>query len=178
MMAAIGAADTFKKEGREGSIQILEKMPRPGRKIMITGKGRCNLTNLKDWNEFSGHVHPKANMLKPAFFNMSAEKTVGLFNTAGLETVTEHGDRVFPASYISSDVVDTLTAAIERSGARLVTGCEVSSIESTGETYSIKCRNGKTFTAGKVIIATGGLSYPRPAPQETDIYGRQISDIR
>lgn len=58
LMAAAGAAETLNRNGKDGKVIVLEKMPRPGRKIMITGKGRCNFTNLKQWNEFSGHVHP------------------------------------------------------------------------------------------------------------------------
>ncbi len=72
LMAASGAGKH--NSGKDLSITILEKMPRPGRKIMITGKGRCNFTNLKDWNEFSGHIHPKPNLLKPAFHNLTSEK--------------------------------------------------------------------------------------------------------
>ena len=63
LMAAAGAAQT---SGGTGKVIVLEKMQRPGRKIMITGKGRCNFTNVKAWNEFSGHVHPKPNFLKPS----------------------------------------------------------------------------------------------------------------
>ena len=70
LMAAAGAARTLCGSGR---VVVLEKMQRPGRKIMITGKGRCNFTNLKAWNEFSGHVHPKPNFLKPSFYNLSSE---------------------------------------------------------------------------------------------------------
>ena len=71
LMAAAGAAETLNGNGR---VIVLEKMPRPGRKIMITGKGRCNFTNVKAWNEFSGHIHPKPNFLKPSFYNLSSEK--------------------------------------------------------------------------------------------------------
>ena len=70
LMAAAGAAQNG------ASVVVLEKMPRPGRKIMITGKGRCNFTNLKAWNEFSAHIHPKPNFLKPSFYNLSSEKMI------------------------------------------------------------------------------------------------------
>ena len=73
LMAAAGAAQTI---GNTGRVIILEKMARPGRKIMITGKGRCNFTNAKPWNEFSGHIHPKPNFLKPSFYNLSSEKLI------------------------------------------------------------------------------------------------------
>ena len=64
LMAAAGAS------GKGAKVAILEKMSRPGRKIMITGKGRCNFTNVKAWNEFSQHIHPKPNFLKPSFYNL------------------------------------------------------------------------------------------------------------
>ena len=63
LMAAAGAAGT----GKADKVLVLEKMARPGRKIMITGKGRCNFTNVKPWNEFQQHIHPKPNFLKPSF---------------------------------------------------------------------------------------------------------------
>ena len=71
LMAAVGAAEKISAASGDISVTVLEKMPRPGRKIMITGKGRCNFTNMKDWNEFSVHVHPKPNLLKPSFYNLT-----------------------------------------------------------------------------------------------------------
>ena len=99
MLAAIGASGN----GAPG-VTIIEKMPRPGRKIMISGKGRCNITNLKKWQDFSQHIHPKADFIKPAFFSFSPDDTVKLLNENGLHTVTERGDRVFPSSYRAMDV--------------------------------------------------------------------------
>lgn len=161
LMAAIGAGKAFSIAGKtDGSIAVIEKMPRPGRKIMITGKGRCNITNMKPWNEFSGHIHPKANPLKAAFHNLNTEALVGFFNGNGLETVLERGDRVFPASHLASDVVDTLVKAVSASGAQLHTGCEVSEIRNDDGIFHVFCRNGREFSCRKLIIATGGLSYP------------------
>ena len=113
MAAAFGAADFFSGRTACKRVTVLEKMPRPGRKIMITGKGRCNFTNMKDWNDFSGHIHPKSNLLKPAYFTLTPAKTVEWLEDAGLESVVERGDRVFPASHRASDVVDTLQRALK-----------------------------------------------------------------
>ena len=113
LMAATGAA------GEGASVTVLEKMPRPGRKIMITGKGRCNFTNLKAWNEFSQHIHPKANFLKPSFYNLSSEKMIDFLTEAGMESIVERGERAFPASHLASDVVDALVRAAEGAGARI-----------------------------------------------------------
>ena len=151
---------------------ILEKMPRPGRKIMITGKGRCNLTNLKQWNEFSTHIHPKPNFLKPSFYNLSSEKLIGFLQDNGLETIVERGDRAFPASHLATDVVDTLVRAAENAGAEISCGKNVMEILHTdscsdGEkdtevegNFMLKCSDGSTYSCRKLIICTGGLSYP------------------
>ncbi len=154
LMAAVGASAS----GAE--TVVLEKMPRPGRKIMISGKGRCNMTNLKDWQDFSVHIHPKPNILKHAFYNFSPEDTVRFFNGHGLETVTERGDRVFPASHKAADVVDTLRKAACNAGAEIMTGCEVRDIVKNGNGFTVLTAGGTEIRAGKVIVATGGLSYP------------------
>lgn len=163
LMAAAGAAQTYASRGISGRVIILEKMPRPGRKIMITGKGRCNFTNLKQWNEFSGHIHPKPNFLKPSFYNLTSEKMIDFLESHGMETVVERGDRAFPASHLSSEVVDTLVKAAQDAGAELICNKEVSEIvrnaEDTG--FNIRCVDGGSYTCCKVIICTGGLSYPK-----------------
>ena len=165
LMAAVGAAQNG------ASVVVLEKMPRPGRKIMITGKGRCNFTNLKAWNEFSAHIHPKPNFLKPAFYNLNSEKMIEFLESQGLECVVERGERAFPASHLASDVVDALVRAAEDSGARILCGKEVYEIASAisadrndndGKTsFNVKCSDGSTFRCRKLIICTGGLSYPK-----------------
>lgn len=172
LMAAAGAAS------QGAAVIVLEKMQRPGRKIMITGKGRCNFTNLKAWNEFSAHIHPKPNFLKPSFYNLSSEKMIDFLSDAGMESVVERGDRTFPASHLASDVVDALVRAAEDAGAQIICGKEVSEIEtpyqvgcngnviagSTGnpdERFTIMCSDGSIFECRRVIICTGGLSYPK-----------------
>ena len=168
LMAAVGAAEKISAASGGTSVTVLEKMPRPGRKIMITGKGRCNFTNMKDWNEFSGHVHPKPNLLKPSFYNLTPAAFENFLNRNGLETVVERGDRAFPASHRSSDVVDTLVRAATRAGARILCGKEVGGIyfsggsditEKSGD-FIIECTDGSSYNCRALIIATGGLSYP------------------
>ncbi len=160
LMAAAGAAGTFAKRNAKGRVIVLEKMARPGRKIMITGKGRCNFTNVKAWNEFSQHVHPKPNFLKPSFYNLTSEKVVEFMEAHGMETVVERGDRAFPVSHLASDVVDALVRAAESAGAEIHCGKEVSGImEADG--FTISCSDGSTYSSSKLIICTGGLSYPK-----------------
>ncbi len=163
LMAGAGAAQTFASQGVQGKVLILEKMPRPGRKIMITGKGRCNFTNLKQWNEFSGHIHPKPNFLKPSFYNLTSEKMIAFLESHGLETIVERGDRAFPASHLASEVVDTLVKAARQAGAELICNKEVKDIgkDKATDRFSITCTDGTGYTCRKIIICTGGLSYPK-----------------
>lgn len=91
LMAAYGAVKAL-PEGSRAKVTILEKMPRPGRKILFTGKGRCNFTNVKPWNEFSKHIRTNPNFVKPAFFNFTPENMIDFLETNGLETVVERGD--------------------------------------------------------------------------------------
>lgn len=172
LMAAAGAAQTLSGSGR---VIILEKMTRPGRKIMITGKGRCNFTNVKPWNEFSSHIHPKPNFLKPSFYNLSSEKMIEFLTEHGMESVVERGDRAFPVSHLASDVVDALVRAAEDAGAELLCGKEVKEIatasvmprndvESRNDVeygFTVMCTDGSQYTCRKLIICTGGLSYPK-----------------
>lgn len=155
LMAAAGAAQTL---GNAGRVIILEKMARPGRKIMITGKGRCNFTNAKPWNEFSGHIHPKPNFLKPSFYNLSSEKMIDFLSEQGMESIVERGDRAFPVSHLASDVVDALVRAAENAGAELLCGKEVEEIT---DGFTVTCTDGSQYTCRKLIICTGGLSYPK-----------------
>ena len=165
LMAAAGAAETFARNGQDGKVMVLEKMPRPGRKIMITGKGRCNFTNVKPWNEFSSHIHPKPNFLKPSFYNLTSEKMLDYLQNQGMEAVVERGDRAFPASHLASDVVDALVRAAENAGAKILCGKEVAEIFGPGNSdagsFAISCADGSSYTCKKLIICTGGLSYPK-----------------
>ena len=159
LMAAAGAAETLNGNGR---VIVLEKMPRPGRKIMITGKGRCNFTNVKAWNEFSGHIHPKPNFLKPSFYNLSSEKMIEFLEAQGMECVVERGERAFPASHLASDVVDALVRAAENAGAEVLCGKEVQEVSRNEEgEYIVRSADGTEYNSNKLIICTGGLSYPK-----------------
>lgn len=161
LMAAAGAGETFVRNGHHGKIVVLEKMPRPGRKIMITGKGRCNYTNIKEWNEFSQHIHPKPNFLKPSFYNLSSDRMIDYMAEHGMESVAERGDRVFPVSHLASSVVDALVGAAQEAGAQIECGKEVGEITRHEGGFRVVCTDGTVYQAPKVIICTGGLSYPK-----------------
>ncbi|MBP1670476.1 MAG: hypothetical protein H6Q22_48 [Bacteroidetes bacterium] len=158
MLAALSAAE-------EGvSVLLLEKMEKAGRKIRITGKGRCNITNTKNWDEFSKHVYPKNSFFKPAFYNLSNSKTIALFEEIGLETIIERGDRVYPKSGQAKDVVDSLINRLNALGVEVRYNARVTDIKSTDGSVSelVWDENGtrKSVSPKAVIVATGGLSYP------------------
>lgn len=151
------------------SVTVVEKMKRCGRKIGITGKGRCNLTNTKGWEDFSIHIHPDKNFFRPAFYEMSNVRTMEFFEKIGLPLVKERGDRVFPASYRASDVTSVLLDYVKSNGVKVVTGFETVKIInrlSRQSSVSVETRftaeslSGSRIGAKYLILATGGLSYP------------------
>lgn len=166
LMAAWSAARSAADADRDLQVCVLEKMPRPGRKIMITGKGRCNFTNVKPWNEFSGHIRSRQDFLKPSFHNMPPQAVVDFFESYGMKTVVERGDRAFPASYHSSEVVDTLVNACHGTGVKIECEAEVLSVERVEATahrsggFRVSLTDGREWLCRKLIVATGGLSYP------------------
>lgn len=160
LMAAYHAAKAASDAGLCLSVTVLEKMPRPGRKIMITGKGRCNFTNLKDWNAFSSHIRSKSNFLKSSFYTLPSGRVIDFFESFGMKTVVERGDRAFPASYHSSEVVDTLVRACYGVGVKIEVESEVSALERTDGGFGLTLSDGRTFICRSLVVATGGLSYP------------------
>ena len=157
LMAAYSAAHSAAEKGQDLRVCILEKMPRPGRKIMITGKGRCNFTNMKDWNAFSAHVRSGSKFLRSAFYSLPPERLAGFFSEHGMESVIERGDRAYPASHRSADVVDALVNACHGVGVVIQTEAEVVAVEPG---FTVRLADGSEHKCGKLIIATGGLSYP------------------
>lgn len=160
LMAAYHAARALVDAGSAAQVTVLEKMPRPARKVMITGKGRCNFTNVKDWNAFSGHIRSKANFVKSAFYNLPSQAVVDWFEGFGMPTVVERGDRAFPASHHASDVVDTLVNACLSLGVKIETEAEVASVERQPQGFDVKLVDGREWKCARLIVATGGLSYP------------------
>ena len=164
LMAAFAAARTLTDAGRADQVTILEKMSRPGRKIMITGKGRCNFTNVKAWNEFSQHVQAGSAFVKSSFYNLNPEKLVDWFEAHGMHTVVERGDRAYPASHRSSEVVDTLLNACLGLGVKVQTGTSVTGVSALpGGGFELQAEGPdgpQKWLCRRLILATGGLSYP------------------
>lgn len=175
--AGLTAAGTAARMGAE--VVLLEKMPRPGVKLSITGKGRCNLTNIAPLDDFLGHFGPDGVFLRQSFGRFFSEELVGWFESMGVRTVIERGGRVFPESQDADEVVRGLVRWAEEGGVRIRTGARVTSLvveggRVTGVRLSAEhgpgarsadaAPGGGVFDpiekADAVIVATGGMSYP------------------
>lgn len=149
--------------GEKGlKVTLIERNERPARKVMITGKGRCNVTNDTDVNGLVAAVTNKnsGRFLYSAFNAFSAEDTKEFFESSGVRLKTERGNRVFPVSDKSVDIVDALVNAARRSGVMILTDRAVSLEISDGKVNGVKTESGKIIEADAVVVATGGLSYP------------------
>lgn len=153
MMAGIFAARNGNKT------LILDHNEKLGKKLFITGKGRCNLTNNSSIENHLNHIVRNSKFMYSALNAFSPQNTMEFFEEAGLTLKTEQGNRVFPASDKSSDVIKTLTKLLENFGAKTELNCEVLAVEKFNNTFKIKCINNIVYTANSVIVATGGLSY-------------------
>lgn len=139
---------------------ILERNDRPGRKVMITGKGRCNVTNnCASLQTLISNVPRNGRFLYGAFSRFMPADVMDFFEGRGVELKTERGSRVFPVSDKSSDIVDAL-AEFGCSKSKVIKGRAVKLITENGYAAGIETENGETVYADKIIIATGGLSYP------------------
>ena len=146
------------------SVLLLEKMERCGRKLSITGKGRGNLTNAKEWDEFSTHIYPKADFFRPAFWGFSNKAVIDFFYSIGVDTVVERGDRVFPVCQKAPKVVEALVKWVKKRGVTVKTGANVTKLECADNNirsvFYVQNGNLCNTNAEVVILATGGCSYP------------------
>lgn len=141
------------------NVTVLEKMERPARKLMITGKGRCNLTNNCDTDTLIKNTRTNAKFLYSAFNSFTSADTMALFERLNVPLKTERGARVYPASDKSVDIVDALVGFAKRS-ARIIHGECASLIIENGKALGITTTKGAKIYAEKVVVATGGQSYP------------------
>jgi hypothetical protein len=142
-------------------VTIFEKMPRPGRKICITGKGRCNITNVKELPEFITHFGPGGRFLRQSFSRFFAPELMEFFEALGLDLVIERGGRVFPASGLAPDVLRALHKWVIDSGVEIRTNATVDGLI-IDDTSAIKGLSslGRDYLFERVILATGGATYP------------------
>ena len=155
MMAAYAAAQAG------ASVLCVEKNEKCGRKIYISGKGRCNLTNACAPDELAGNVVSNPKFLYSTFSKFNNESAIRFFHEQGLATKVERGNRVFPVSDHASDVIRTLETACRKAGVRFRMNTEVRDILVAGGRFkAVVLDDGQTLAADACVIATGGLSYP------------------
>lgn len=141
-------------------VTLLEKNEKTGKKLFITGKGRCNVTADYPPDEFlSGVVHGEK-FLRSAIYSFTPENTKEFFRDLGVELVTERGNRVFPASGKSSDITRAFDRALKAAGVDVKLDSEVKSVKFENKVFKVPTADGKEYTADNVVVATGGKSYP------------------
>ncbi|NLK88137.1 MAG: NAD(P)/FAD-dependent oxidoreductase [Clostridiaceae bacterium] len=142
-------------------VLLLEKNDRAGKKLRITGKGRCNITNDTDIDGLIQNIPGNGNFLYSSFYTFSNEDLMNLLRAEGLEIKTERGGRVFPVSDNAKDVISLLVRYAQKGGAEIRYDSAVESIEVSGAAVcGVKLRNGRCVEADSVVLATGGASYP------------------
>lgn len=157
--AGLMAAGVASMKGK--SVTVLERNERPARKVMITGKGRCNVTNNCDsLDELISNVPVNGRFLYSAFSSFMPRDTMELFEDMGVPLKTERGNRVFPVSDKAVDIVDALTAFATDDGAQIINARATELIIEDGCVKGVMTENGEAFYAQKVLVATGGKSYP------------------
>ncbi|MFC1576810.1 NAD(P)/FAD-dependent oxidoreductase [Candidatus Omnitrophota bacterium] len=155
MMASIRAAERGRK------VLLLERNGTPGRKLLISGKGRCNLTNSCDIEDFLGKFSPPRDFLRNAFAKYFSSDLVSFFEDAGVKLKTERGGRVFPRSDKAKDILDALRAKLKNGNIKLLSGERAREIVMKDKKIeSILTDSGKRFLTARAVIATGGASYP------------------
>ena len=141
---------------------LLERNEKIARKVMITGKGRCNVTNnVSDTQEFISNIPGNGRFLYGAFSSFSSQDTIDFFECYGVPLKTERGNRVFPVSDKAVDIVDALNKFITVNKVQRKTERVIDLITENGEICGVKTESGNEYFADSVIVATGGLSYPK-----------------
>lgn len=156
MMAAISSAEAGNK------VVLLEKKERLGRKLLITGKGRCNITSSLPINDFIQNIPGNGQFLYSSFKNYNNEDIIQFLKTQGLEVKEERGNRIFPITDKSLDVLNCFKKVLKELYVEIIYNTKVIEIiqKKEQEKLQVKTENNKIYEAEKVILATGGKSYP------------------
>lgn len=155
MMAAIAAS-------KNNRVILIEKNNKLGKKLFITGKGRCNVTNGKDISEFFDYIPTNPHFLYSALYTFTNEDTMKFFKERGVELKVERGDRVFPKSDKSSDIIKAFEKALIENNIEIKLGVAVKDlIVKNHKITSVILDNGEFIECDNVILATGGASYPQ-----------------
>ncbi len=163
MMAALTAKSSNTR------VRILEKNNNFGKKLLLTGDGRCNLTSTYEPGEIiDNHIFMANNFLYSALYSFSPADTWRYFNELGIELKEERGRRVYPVSNRSSEIRDALVEEMKRSGIEINTGYNVKSLWlDKGNLKGVILNNDKKIKGDKVIVATGGITYPETGSDGT-----------
>ncbi len=161
--AGMMAAGTAARSGKR--VLLLEKMEKSGRKVRISGKGRCNLTNARPPEEFLQHVRTNADFFEVAFAEFNNKATIRFFERMGVKLDIERGERVFPKSGKAWDVANALLEYCVENGVKIEYNCRVQEVlTAAGKVYGVKYMNKRGFSrkeeAPAIIVCTGGVSYP------------------
>lgn len=158
---AAGLIASGKAASRGLDVTLIERNERVARKVMITGKGRCNVTNnCTMLNELVENVPTNGRFLHSAFSSFMPYDTIEFFENMGVELKIERGNRVFPVSDKAADIVDALEKYSRESGVKRVMGRVQKLIVENGAAAGVTLENGESLYADSVVIATGGVSYP------------------
>lgn len=155
--AGMMAAGTASERGKK--VLLLEKNDMLGKKLRITGKGRCNITNTADDETFFENLPKNSKFMFSSYYNFNNYCVIDFFNSMGVETVEERGGRVFPKSEKAIDVVNAMIKYIKKAGVSAKKDKVLKIVAEDGCVKGVKCQGGEYF-ADKVIVATGGKSYP------------------
>lgn len=154
LMAAARAAENGH------SVTVVEKNERPARKVMITGKGRCNVTNNCDKQTLMNNVLQNKRFLFSAFNRFDSADTINHFENLGVPLKTERGNRVFPISDKAVDIVDALVKDAKKQGVKFINAAVKEILSENNAVIGVKLSNGSEINCDKCILATGGASYP------------------
>lgn len=155
MMAAVAAA------GQGHKVCLIEKNEKLGKKLFITGKGRCNVTNAGDMETLFANICTNEKFLYSAFYGYDNQAVMTFLKEAGCPLKIERGDRVFPVSDHSSDVISAFSRQLKKLSVEVLLNTEVTSVLTEENQFTaIKLKNGRTINADACIVCTGGISYP------------------
>lgn len=154
IMAAGAAA------GRGHDVTLIEKNKQLGKKLFITGKGRCNITNAAPIDEFFDNIISNREFLYSSLYTFDNEAIIRLLESYGLQTKVERGNRVFPESDKSSDVIKAFQRYLDHMGADILLNSKVSHVYMEDNTFMVVLTTGEKMQFDKLVIATGGASYP------------------
>lgn len=168
---------------KSGKIIVLDKNEKVGKKIYITGKGRCNVTNDCDDTKFLNNIVTNSKFMFGTIKKFSTLDAMQFFEDNGVKLKVERGGRVFPVSDKASDITGVLKKTAEKNGAEIVLNAEVSHIVHNDNKFKVSLTSGKTYESDNLVIATGGKSYPLTGStgdgyKFAKVLGHNVSAIR